>query len=304
MFSLIYSDSFLDHDTGSFHPESPQRLEAIVNALKTVSWSDRLQWQQPTTLRQRDPLPYIGNSHTSEYIKRVEAIATNGGGYLDGDTIVSPDSYKVALLAVNAWLDGVDTVLETHNPAFVLSRPPGHHAVQKTGMGFCLFSNAAIAANYALQCPGVQRVAILDWDVHHGNGTQAIVEDNPYIAYCSLHQFPGYPGTGRGNETGKYHNVLNIPMQPGSDFKAYELAFCEEVIPFLEGFKGDLLIVSAGYDANEADPLASINLKPDNYGIFTKQLLTVNSRILFGLEGGYDLVALAESVLATIEACL
>ncbi|MDJ0729764.1 MAG: histone deacetylase [Crocosphaera sp.] len=304
MFPLIYSDRFLDHEIGSFHPESPQRLKAIVKALKSVSWGDRLQWQQPTNLITRDPLPYIRNSHTNEYIKRVEAIAANGGGFLDGDTIVSPHSHNVALLAVNAWLDGVDTVLETHNPAFVLSRPPGHHAVQKTGMGFCLFSNAAIAADYALQSRGVQRVAILDWDVHHGNGTQAIVEDNPNIAYCSLHQFPAYPGTGRASETGKYDNVLNIPMQPGSDFKTYQLAFTEQVIPFLEAFKGDLLIVSAGYDANEADPLASINLQPNDYGVFTQQLLTITSCVLFGLEGGYDLSALSHSVAATIEACL
>ncbi|MGK7884970.1 MAG: histone deacetylase, partial [Crocosphaera sp.] len=251
----------------------------------------------------RDPLPYIRNHHNNEYIQRVEAIASNGGGFLDGDTVVSPQSYQVALLAVNAWLDGVDTVTQTQKPAFVLSRPPGHHAVQKTGMGFCLFSNAAIAANYAIQSQGVQRVAILDWDVHHGNGTQAIVENNPNIAYCSLHQFPAYPGTGRANEMGQYDNVLNIPMAPGSDLKAYQLAFSEKVIPFLEAFKGDLLIVSAGYDANQADPLASINLQPDNYAVFTEQLLTVTSSVLFGLEGGYDLSALADSVLATIQAC-
>ena len=304
MFPLIYSDTFLDHDTGSFHPESPQRLEAIVKALKTVSWGDRLQWQQPTSLTTRDPLPYIKNHHSNEYVKRVEAIASNGGGFLDGDTVVSPHSYQVALLAVNAWLDGVDTVLATQNPAFVLARPPGHHAVPKTGMGFCLFSNAAIAAKYALQCPEVQRVAILDWDVHHGNGTQAMVEDNPHIAYCSLHQFPAYPGTGRENEIGKYNNILNIPMAPGSDLKSYQVAFFEQVIPFLEGFKGDLLIVSAGYDANQADPLASINLQPDDYSFFTEQLLNLTSRILFGLEGGYDLSALSSSVIATIQACL
>ena len=303
LFPLIYSDTFLNHDTGSFHPERPQRLEAIVNALKTVSWSDRLQWRQPTTLAQRDPLAYIRNSHINEYIQRVEAITTNGGGLLDEDTVISPQSYQVALLAVNAWLDGVDTVTQTQKQAFVLSRPPGHHAVQKTGMGFCLFSNAAIAANYALQCKGAQRVAILDWDVHHGNGTQAIVEDNPNIAYCSLHQFPAYPGTGRASETGKYDNILNIPMTPGSDLKSYQLAFSDQVIPFLAAFKGDLLIVSAGYDANQADPLASINLKPNDYAVFTQQLLTITSSILFGLEGGYDLSALSDSVLATIQAC-
>ncbi|MDJ0509680.1 MAG: histone deacetylase [Crocosphaera sp.] len=301
MFPIIYSDTFLQHDTGNSHPESPQRLEAITKALKTVSWSHRLQWQQPTNITQRDPLPYIQNIHTIDHIERVKTIAVKGGGFIDGDTIVSPQSYEVALLAVNGWLDGVDTVLSTNHSAFVLSRPPGHHAVQNTGMGFCLFSNAAIAADYALQCSGVQKVAILDWDVHHGNGTQAIVENNPNIAYCSLHQFPAYPGTGKADEKGKYENVLNIPMQPESAFKEYQEAFEKEVIPFLENFKADILIVSAGYDANQADPLASINLQPDHYGIFTQQLLTITPRLLFGLEGGYDLTALGQSVVATIE---
>lgn len=304
IFPVIYSDAFLDHDTGSFHPESPQRLESIVKALKNISWGDRLQWQQPTNPTQRDPIPYITKIHANNYVKGVQALAAKGGGFIDGDTVVSPQSYEVGLLAVNAWLDGVDKVLETENPAFVLSRPPGHHAVEKTGMGFCLFSNAAIAAHYALEYDGIERVAILDWDIHHGNGTQAIVENNPNIAYCSLHQFPAYPGTGKATETGKYGNVLNIPIEPESDIKRYQLAFDEQVIPFLEKFQGDLLIVSAGYDANKVDPLASVNLQPTDYGIFTQKLLTVTSRLLFGLEGGYDLSALAESVVATIEVCL
>jgi acetoin utilization deacetylase AcuC-like enzyme len=171
-------------------------------------------------------------------------------------------------------------------------------------MGFCLFSNAAIAANYALEKTNVKRVAILDWDVHHGHGTEAIVENNPQIAYCSLHQFPCYPGTGKQSDRGKYNNVLNLPMAIGSTFKEYEPVFTNQVVPFLKNWQPDLLIVSAGYDANRADPLAEINLEPQDYGVFTKYLLQITRRLLFGLEGGYNLNALAQSVVATIASCL
>ncbi|MEA5509247.1 histone deacetylase [Crocosphaera sp. UHCC 0190] len=304
MFQIIYSDEFLQHDTGSFHPECPERLTAIVNALKNVSWGDRLQWQLPTAIAQRDPIPFIEKIHTRAYLERVKYLAEKGGGSLDPDTPVSPQSYEVALLAVNAWLDGIDTVLNTNHPAFVLARPPGHHAIKETGMGFCLFSNGAIAAHYALEQPSVNRVAIVDWDVHHGNGTEALVENNPNIIYCSLHQFPCYPGTGKESDRGKYHNVLNIPMQAGSTIKEYKTAFETQVMPMLEAFQADLLIVSAGYDANQADPLAGIDLQSSDYGIFTQYLLTLTPRILFGLEGGYNLDALAQSVIATIEPCL
>jgi acetoin utilization deacetylase AcuC-like enzyme len=304
MFPVIYSDDFLQHKTGYGHPEKPARLTAIVNALKQVAWQDRIEWQLPTALVDRDVLFFVKQIHNSEHIDRVKYLADKGGGYLDGDTPVSPRSFEVALLAVNAWLDGVDRVLETTYPAFVLARPPGHHATQDMGMGFCLFSNAAIAAYYALQQQQVDRVAILDWDVHHGNGTQDIVESNPQIVYCSLHQHPAYPGTGSKNERGKYNNVLNIPMNPGSTIVDYQQTFTREVIPFLTDFQPDLLIVSAGYDANADDPLAEINLQPDDYGLLTQKLLPITSSILFGLEGGYNLDALAKSVVATIASCL
>lgn len=304
MITVIYSDQFLKHETGSFHPECPARLTAIVNALKKAPWHDQLNWQLPTTTTERDVLPFIQKLHTQTYINRVKAIAEKGGGSLDMDTPISAQSYEVALLAVSAWLDGVDLVLSRHNPAFVLARPPGHHAISNTGMGFCLFSNAAIAANYALQKPGINRVAILDWDVHHGNGTEALVEDNPQIAYCSLHQSPCYPGTGRDSDRGQHDNVLNIPIKAGSTLKEYQPIFKNQVMPFLEKFQPDLLIVSAGYDANRDDPLAEVDLLPSDYGIFTQCLLQLTHRIVFGLEGGYDLDALATSVMATVEACL
>ncbi len=304
MFPVIYSEDFLQHDTGYGHPEKATRLSAIVKALKQAPWQDKLDWQLPTAITDRDVLSFVKQIHTLEHIDRVKYLAAKGGGYLDGDTPVSPRSYEVALLAVSAWLDGVDRVLEINNPAFVLARPPGHHATRDMGMGFCLFSNAAIAAYYALQQPQIDRVAILDWDVHHGNGTQAIVESNSQIIYCSLHQHPGYPGTGSSNERGEYDNVLNLPLDAGSTIIDYQQIFELKVVPFLTNFKPDLLIVSAGYDANADDPLAAIDLQPHDYGLLTKYLLQITSRVLFGLEGGYHLEALAKSVVATISSCL
>lgn len=304
MLPVIYSDEFLKHDNGRFHPERPERLTAIVNALKAAPWADKLEWQRPTPVEARSITPLLHQIHAQSYIETVQQIASRGGGMLDADTPVSSRSYDIALLAVSAWLDGVDDVLATGNPAFVLARPPGHHAERKTGMGFCLFSNAAIAAYYALAQSDIQRVAILDWDVHHGNGTQDIVENDARIAYCSLHQSPCYPGTGKASEQGKHNNVLNLPMPPGSTVTHYQPMFEQKVLPFLTNFQPDLLIISAGYDANAADPLAGIDLQPQDYGLFTKYCLQLTRRIVFGLEGGYHLTALAESVVATIENCL
>jgi acetoin utilization deacetylase AcuC-like enzyme len=304
MFPIIYSDDFLEHKTGAFHPERPERLSAIVSALKATSWSDRLEWRSPTPIDHRPITEIIEKIHPQEYISFVRRMTRCGGGRLDGDTPVSPRSYEIALLAVNAWLDGIDCVLATGEPAFVLARPPGHHALRDRGMGFCLFANAAIAAHYALEKLEVQRVAILDWDVHHGNGTQAIVEIHPHIAYCSLHQSPGYPGTGDASEHGAYDNVLNFPMNSNSTIADYQPLFEQKIIPFLQNFQPDLLIVSAGYDANANDPLSSINLQPQDFGIFTDYCLQVTRRIVFGLEGGYDLDSLSQSVVATIKSCL
>ncbi|MEC4982852.1 MAG: histone deacetylase [Oscillatoria sp. PMC 1068.18] len=304
MLPVIYSDQFLAHNTGRFHPERPERLTAIVDALRNAPWADQIDWQLPTPPEKQNVLSWIEKLHDSEYIQLVEQIATGGGGRIDLDTPVSPQSYAVALLAVSAWMDGVEQVLTRNAPAFVLARPPGHHAERQSGMGFCLFSNAAIAAIYALNQPNIARVAILDWDVHHGNGTQYLLETNPQIAYISLHQFPCYPGTGQASEQGMHNNVLNLPMSAGSTIAEYETAFAEKIIPFLNNFNPDFLIVSAGYDANAADPLAGISLQPEDYGILTKYCLQITHRILFGLEGGYDLQALADSVVATIANCL
>ena len=304
MFAVIYSNQFLQHKTGSFHPERPERLTAIVEALQSVPWNKQLNWQQPTPIIQRDVLPYVRRLHTKSYLSALENLAASGGGSLDMDTPVSQQSYEVALLAVSAWLDGIDQVLHNQEPAFVLARPPGHHADSRRGMGFCLLSNAAIAAHYALEQPEIHKVAIIDWDVHHGNGTEALVEDNAQIAYCSLHQCPCYPGTGAAGDRGHFNNVLNLPMSPESNISDYQPAFETKIIPFLQAFEPDLLIVSAGYDANKADQLANMALLPPDYGVFTKYLLKLSRRIVFGLEGGYDLPALSQSVVATIKACI
>jgi acetoin utilization deacetylase AcuC-like enzyme len=304
MLPIIYSDEFLLHETGYFHPEKPERLTAIKNALKAAPWASQLEWKIPTPVEQRSVLASIERVHSPQYVQAIRVLANSGGGYLDADTPVSPRTFEIAQLAVSAWLDGVDCVLQTGAPGFVLARPPGHHAIHDRGMGFCIFSNAAIAAFDALERPDVNRVAILDWDVHHGNGTQAIVETNPNIAYCSLHESPQYPGTGASHERGFHNNVLNVPMRSSSAIAQYQAAFEQAVIPFLANFQPDLLIVSAGYDATLDDPLAGICLQPEDYSILTNQCLRLTHKILFGLEGGYDLDALAQSVVATIQPCL
>lgn len=307
-FPIYYAPSFLSHDTGRGHPENAGRLSAVVDYLKNCQnsdakeneWAQKIQWATPS---ERAVLTEVHKIHTPQHIARIKALAERGGGYLDSDTVVSPQSYQIGLLAVAAWLDGIDTVWQHQRPAFVLARPPGHHAEKARAMGFCLFSNAAIAAQYALDTYA-SKVAILDWDVHHGNGTQSIAEDHPQIAYCSFHQSPAYPGTGATNETGNFQNILNLPLRPGSQISDYQALWHTKAQPFLTEFAADLLIVSAGYDANQADPLASICLQPSDYGWFTKACLSLTSKVLFGLEGGYDYATLARSIAATVKAAV
>jgi acetoin utilization deacetylase AcuC-like enzyme len=304
-FPIIYSDQFLEHQTGVYHPENSGRLTAITEALKNSNLADRLTWLSPTPIAERDRLiQEILRFHTADYIDTVRAISERGGGHLDGDTVASSHTYEVALLAVSAWLDGVDLVLNSGEPVFIAARPPGHHARAHTGMGFCVFSNAAIAALYALDLPNIQRVAILDWDVHHGNGTQEAVWNCPNLAYVSTHQAPFYPYTGDLEETGAHGNVLNLPMKANCSIQEYLVIFEQRVIPFLRDFNPDLLIVSAGFDANLKDPLASMSLSPEDYGVFTKLSLQLTRKIVFGLEGGYEYASLAKSVLAVVNSCL
>jgi len=301
MISIIYSHKFLLHKTSDNHPEKPERLRAIIEALGQQTDNLPLNWVEPTS---RDLRKYLNRFHSSKYIQKVEDMANNGGGNFYEDTFVSPDSFNVALLAVSAWMDGINLTLKTGYPSFALVRPPGHHALENTGMGFCLFANAAIAAHYALEQPDVERVAILDWDIHHGNGTQELVENNPQIAFCSIHQSPFFPFTGREEERGAYDNVLNIRVKQGNSIKEYKPIFEERVIPFLLDFQPNLLIVSAGYDGNEADSLGWVKLQPEDYGILTKLCLGITQKIIFGLEGGYELNSLAQSVIQTIKACV
>ncbi|NJM98810.1 MAG: histone deacetylase [Phormidesmis sp. RL_2_1] len=316
-FPVFYSHLFAGHNTGVGHPENAGRLTAVVDYLETCQtlasdsnlkndahadshaydWAEKISWIEPSN---RDVLEAVYLVHDAAYVRALKALASQGGGYLDSDTVLSAQSYDLALLAVAAWLDGIDWVWQHKTAGFVLARPPGHHAERDRGMGFCLLSNAAIAAHYARATLNINRVAILDWDVHHGNGTQALVSANPNIAYCSFHQSPAYPGTGQQRETGEHHNVLNLPLPPGADIRNYQSLWAEQAQPFFANFGADLMIVSAGYDANQADPLAGLSLQPEDYGWFTEVCMQFNVPILFGLEGGYDYDSLARSVAATI----
>ena len=273
-------------------------MRACVSALESCEFSKQLNWREPRSATVSE-LEWI---HSKEHIDHVKSVCASGSGYLDPDTPVCPESYDIALKSAGGWRDGVDEVL-AGNSAFVLSRPPGHHAETDRVMGFCLFSNAALAAVYALKHDTIKKVAIFDWDVHHGNGTQDIVQSNPDIAYVSIHQFPFYPGTGSQLGMGSHNNVLNIPVPSGYGSNEYKQIFDEQVFPFIQNFHPDLLIISAGFDAHQNDPLAGINLEAEDFAYMTKRCLEIQPNLLLGLEGGYDLVALGECCVM-VAACL
>ncbi len=300
MLPIYYTDDYLAHLTGLFHPERPARLEAIVKALRAAPFASDLEWRLPPLATRSD----LERVHPGDYIDAIADLAARGGGHVDADTVVSERSYEAALLAVGGWLEATQTVIQNQQPAIVLCRPPGHHAEPQRGMGFCLFSNAGIAALKALEHPGIERVAVLDWDVHHGNGTQAVIEKHPQLAYVSLHQWPLYPGTGAETETGIHHNICNITLPAGSDWSVYQAAFATRVIPFLQAFQPDVLLVSAGFDCAKGDPLAGMALQPEDFGHMAALCLNFIPRTLFGLEGGYHLENLAQSWLQVVQACL
>ncbi len=301
-FLLVTSDRFADHITPPGHPERVERAEVFDGvALRWRERGGRLAAPRPAT---PDELARV---HDQAYLQRLEA--TRGlAVQLDPDTYTSPDTYDVALLAAGAALVAVDHALDLKAPALALVRPPGHHAERARAMGFCLLNNVAVAAAHA-RARGLARVAVVDIDVHHGNGTQWMFYEDPTVFYVSTHQFPYYPGTGGAAEIGRQGGsgyTLNVPLETGATDADYDLVFAELIIPVLEAYRPELLLVSAGFDAHHRDPLASMRVSSDGFAAMMARMWHFASRVCEGrlvavTEGGYDLVALAGGLEATIE---
>lgn len=306
--ALFTDDLFLQHDTGLGHPETARRLSAIRDVLERQSYFGKF-----ATLPRRFAEPEeVALVHQSAYIDTLRKFCQKDGGYLDGDTIVSSQSYDAACLAAGVGLAAADGLLAGEiDRAILLVRPPGHHSLPKRAMGFCLFNNIAIAARQ-LRARGLERIAILDWDVHHGNGTEAVFYQDPSVLFISVHQYPFYPGTGAATDQGEgagLGTTLNCPMPSGAGRAEYEKAFADQIVPKLREFRPQVLLISAGFDAHRRDPLASINLDTPSFEWMTAQVLSVaeefcQGRVISFLEGGYDLTALAESVEAHCAAML
>ncbi len=303
---LLRSPRYLDHDTGPGHPESPARLRAIEEHLAAVGLAGRLIPLEPVPHERS----WVEAVHDPAYIRRVERACQAGETAIDSpDTGICPASYEIALLAVDGALTLVDAVVAGRiRRGFGLVRPPGHHAERDVALGFCLFNNVAIAARYAQGRHGLKRIAIVDWDVHHGNGTQHAFEESPEVFYASLHQWPLYPGTGRRQERGK-GNILDIPLDPGAGDAEYLVCFHEEILPALRRHQPQLILISAGFDAHRNDPLAQMELTEEGYRRMTRLLVTLaeegcGGRIVSLLEGGYHLPSLARSVQAHLEAMI
>jgi acetoin utilization deacetylase AcuC-like enzyme len=295
---LVTHDSGLRHDTGRGHPERPGRIPAVVAGVH-ASGLDVVH-HEPA----RADLDLIAEVHDREYIAAIERFCAAGGGALDPDTIAVPDSWEAALRSAGGGLAGVAALRGgVADTAFIAMRPPGHHALVNRAMGFCLFNNIAITAR-ALVSEG-RRVAIVDWDVHHGNGTQTTFYSDPEVLYVSLHEFPAYPGTGWVDEVGRGRGrgtSLNFPFPMGTGGDVYRWSMHTVVRPVLRDFAPDWVLVSAGYDAHRADPLAGIRLEADDYAAMASMLAGVvpANHIVYFLEGGYDLEAMKASVAATL----
>ncbi len=298
---LTHPDCLL-HDTGYGHPENADRLRAINDALASPSFNELKREEAPLA-----DLADIERVHPKAYVEMVRAsIPKRDHKFLDADTVVSPGSWNAALRAVGAALHAVDQVVAGKaDNAFCAVRPPGHHAEPSRAMGFCLFSTVAIAAEHARAKHGANRVAVIDFDVHHGNGTQAAFWTDKDLFYGSTHQMPLFPGTGALSETG-VGNIFNAPLKPGDDGVKFREAFETRILPALDAFAPDLILVSAGFDAHFKDPLAQLRLVEADFAWVTEQLLEAaarhsGGRLVSSLEGGYDLDALAKSTATHVE---
>ena len=303
---LITHPSSLNHLTPSGHPERPDRLRAVDQALEDERFQSLLRVQPPAA-----DVETIALCHPREFVEELaEASPKEGLVRIDADTVMSPGSYEAAIRAVGAGMLAVDEVVtgKARN-AFCAMRPPGHHAETVRPMGFCLFNSAAIAARYAQRKHGLERVAVVDFDVHHGNGTQEIFWSDPSVMYCSTHEMPLYPGTGSKSERGAHNNIVNAPLRAGDGGDRLREAFTTTILPRLREFKPDLIVVSAGFDAHMRDPLANLNMVEDDFGWVTRTLMdtadaTASGRLVSMLEGGYDLQGLARSVSAHVTALM
>jgi acetoin utilization deacetylase AcuC-like enzyme len=303
---LITHPACLEHLTPLGHPERPDRLRAVEQALEAERFQSLARVEAPTA-----PFEVIALCHPMDYIVQIrDATPSTGMVRLDADTSMSPGSFEAALRAAGGAIYAVDEVLTKKAAnAFVAARPPGHHAETARPMGFCLFDNAAIAARYAQDHHGIARAAIVDFDVHHGNGSQDIFWADKTVMYCSTHQMPLYPGTGAVGESGEHNTVVNAPLRPGDGGEAFRAAFTERILPRLEDFRPELVIISAGFDAHMRDPLANLNLDEDDFAWVTRKVMEVADRCAEGrvvsvLEGGYDLEALGNSAAAHVTALM
>jgi acetoin utilization deacetylase AcuC-like enzyme len=292
----------LGHVTPSGHPERVERLEAILARIDAPEFSDLDRIEAPL-----GTVDQVLLAHPLDYYRRIEsAIPDSGIVTLDADTYLSPRTLNAVLRGVGAAVKAVDLVLDGEaDNAFCATRPPGHHAETSTAMGFCLFGNVAIAAKHALQNRGLDRVAIVDFDVHHGNGTQDLVWNEPGIFFASTHQMPLYPGSGYPSERGAHNNILNVPLNSGADGSALINAFRQSILPAVRRFKPELLLISAGFDGHRDDPLAGLNFETSDFSEVTRLLCdfateACGGRVVSVLEGGYDLEALADSVAAHV----
>ena len=293
---LITSNTYQNHITGDGHPEKTDRVTIIIDNFKKLN-NKNLIWKKPSKFKRE----LLENTHNKDYINFVEkSFPEKGLSFLDGDTIISPGSKEATADAVGSIITAIDGVQnkEFHN-AFCAVRPPGHHAEKNKAMGFCIYNNVAVGANYLLEKYKLNKIAIIDFDVHHGNGTQDIFFNNENVLYISTHQYPFYPGSGTEKEKGKFNNILNIPLAAGTNSEEYLNAY-EFVLKKLKNFRPDFILISAGFDAHKDDPLAQLQLKSKDYYTITKRTLSIakeccDGKIVSILEGGYDLNALKES---------